>query len=63
MLTEILLMLTSVWLLPSPVRTIVSTRSTVLMGYKVWRARVTGVTAEAAGDAANPKKAKEMVEA
>ena len=31
-------------------------------GYKVWRARVTGVTAEAAGDAANPKKAKELVE-
>lgn len=27
-------------------------------GYKVWRARVTGVTAEAAGDAASPKKAK-----
>lgn len=27
-------------------------------GYKVWRARVTGVTAEAAGDAANPKKIK-----
>jgi hypothetical protein len=27
-------------------------------GYKVWRARVTGVTADAAGDAANPKKAK-----
>lgn len=33
-------------------------------GYKVWRARVTGVTAEAAGDAANPKKVKkELVEA
>ncbi len=35
-------------------------------GYKVWRARVTGVTAEAAGDAANPKKTKtekETVEA
>jgi hypothetical protein len=33
-------------------------------GYKVWRARVTGVTAQAAGDAANPKaKAKELVEA
>ena len=32
-------------------------------GYKVWRARVTGVTAEAAGDSANPKKAKETVEA
>jgi hypothetical protein len=33
-------------------------------GYKVWRARVTGVTAEAAGDAANPKKSKrETVEA
>lgn len=28
-------------------------------GYKVWRARVTGVTAEQAGDAANPKKVKE----
>lgn len=28
-------------------------------GYKVWRARVTGVTAEVAGDAANPKKAKQ----
>jgi hypothetical protein len=27
-------------------------------GYKVWRARVTGVTAEQAGDAANPKAAK-----
>jgi hypothetical protein len=33
-------------------------------GYKVWRARVTGVTADQAGDAANPKKAKkELVEA
>ena len=32
-------------------------------GYKVWRARVTGVTAEASGDSANPKKAKETVEA
>ena len=32
-------------------------------GYKVWRARVTGVTAEAAGDSANPKKVKELVEA
>ena len=32
-------------------------------GYKVWRARVTGVTAEAAGDAANPKTKKETVEA
>jgi hypothetical protein len=33
-------------------------------GYKVWRARVTGVTADAAGDSANPKKAKkETVEA
>ena len=33
-------------------------------GYKVWRARVTGVTAEQAGDAASPKKAKkELVEA
>jgi hypothetical protein len=32
-------------------------------GYKVWRARVTGVTAEAAGDSANPKKVKETVEA
>ena len=30
-------------------------------GYKVWRARVTGVTAQAAGDAANPKKSKETV--
>lgn len=31
-------------------------------GYKVWRARVTGVTAEQAGDAANPKaKAEEAV--
>lgn len=27
-------------------------------GYKVWRARVTGVTAEAAGDSATPKKTK-----
>lgn len=32
-------------------------------GYKVWRARVTGVTADAAGDSANPKKAKATVEA
>ena len=32
-------------------------------GYKVWRARVTGVTADAAGDSANPKKIKETVEA
>jgi len=33
-------------------------------GYKVWRARVTGVTAEAAGDSANPKKSKkELAEA
>ena len=32
-------------------------------GYKVWRARTTGVTAEMAGDAANPKKSKELVEA
>jgi hypothetical protein len=33
-------------------------------GYKVWRARVTGVTADAAGDSANPKKSKkETVEA
>jgi hypothetical protein len=33
-------------------------------GYKVWRARVTGVTAEVAGDSANPKKVKkELVEA
>ncbi len=36
-------------------------------GYKVWRARVTGVTAEAAGDSANPpkksKKETETVEA
>jgi hypothetical protein len=31
-------------------------------GYKVWRARVTGVTAEQAGDSANPKKVKETVE-
>lgn len=31
-------------------------------GYKVWRARVTGVTAEQAGDAANPKaKTEEAV--
>ena len=28
-------------------------------GYKVWRARVTGVTAEQAGDAHNGKVAKE----
>jgi hypothetical protein len=28
-------------------------------GYKVWRARVTGVTAEKAGDAHNGKVAKE----
>jgi hypothetical protein len=27
-------------------------------GHKVWRARVTGVTAEQAGDSANPKKSK-----
>lgn len=27
-------------------------------GYKVWRARTTGVTAEMAGDAANPKTKK-----
>lgn len=27
-------------------------------GYKVWRARVTGVTAKQAGDAANPKASK-----
>ena len=32
-------------------------------GYKVWRARVTGVTAEVAGDAANPKKSKQEAEA
>ena len=32
-------------------------------GYKVWRARTTGVTAEQAGDSANPKKVKELVEA
>ena len=33
-------------------------------GYKVWRARTTGVTAEQAGDSANPKKSKkETVEA
>lgn len=30
-------------------------------GYKVWRARVTGVTAEVAGDAANPKKSRREV--
>ena len=30
-------------------------------GYKVWRARVTGVTAEVAGDAANPKKSKREI--
>ncbi len=30
-------------------------------GYKVWRARVTGVTAKAAGDAHNGKVAKEEV--
>lgn len=30
-------------------------------GYKVWRARVTGVTAEKAGDAHNGKIAKEAV--
>lgn len=29
-------------------------------GYKVWRARVTGVTAEAAGDAHNGKVEKEV---
>lgn len=32
-------------------------------GYKVWRARVTGVTADAAGDSANPKKSKEVATA
>lgn len=32
-------------------------------GYKVWRARVTGVTAEQAGDAHNAKVEKETVEA
>ena len=32
-------------------------------GYKVWRARVTGVTAEQAGDAHNSKIEKETVEA
>lgn len=31
-------------------------------GYKVWRARVTGVTAEQAGDAHNPKAKKETTE-
>jgi hypothetical protein len=30
-------------------------------GYKVWRARVTGVTAEQAGDAHNGKTEKEAV--
>jgi hypothetical protein len=32
-------------------------------GYKVWRARVTGVTAEAAGDAASPKSKAKAEEA
>lgn len=32
-------------------------------GYKVWRARVTGVTAEQAGDAASPRKSAKKVEA
>ena len=32
-------------------------------GYKVWRARVTGVTAEAAGDAASPKSKAKSEEA
>jgi hypothetical protein len=32
-------------------------------GYKVWRARVTGVTAEQAGDAHDSKVEKETVEA
>ena len=32
-------------------------------GYKVWRARVTGVTAEAAGDAASPKSKAKVEEA
>jgi hypothetical protein len=32
-------------------------------GYKVWRARVTGVTAEAAGDAASPKAKAEKATA
>ena len=32
-------------------------------GYKVWRARVTGVTAEQAGDAHSGKVEKETVEA
>lgn len=27
-------------------------------GYKVWRSRVTGVSADEAGDSANPKKVK-----
>lgn len=31
-------------------------------GFKVWRARVVGVTAEQAGDAHNPKVAKETAE-
>lgn len=31
-------------------------------GYKVWRARVTGVTAIQAGDAANPPKKKVVAE-
>lgn len=31
-------------------------------GYKVWRARVTGVTAKQAGDAHNGKVAKDEVE-
>jgi hypothetical protein len=32
-------------------------------GYKVWRARVTGVTAEQAGDAASPKSKAKTEEA
>lgn len=32
-------------------------------GYKVWRARVTGVTAKDAGDAANPRKSKKAEQA
>ena len=32
-------------------------------GYKVWRARVTGVTAEAAGEAASPRSKAKSEEA
>ena len=32
-------------------------------GYKVWRARVTGVTAKQAGDAASPRKSTKKEEA